>query len=251
MYSYGLLYLPVSTYSLLCATQLAFNALFSYLLNSQKFTPFIVNSLVLLTISASLLAVNSDSENTTSISKGKYAIGFLCTIGASAVYSLYLSLVQLSFQKVIKRETFSAVLEMQIYPSFVATCVCVVGLFVSGDWKILGKEMKEFKEGDASYLLTLIWTAISWQICSVGLLGLIFEVSSLFSNVISTLSLPVVPIFAVIFFDDKINGVKVMALLLAVWGFVSYIYQHYLDDANLKARKANSSVVSGSHVEIV
>lgn len=65
------------------------------------------------------------------------------------------------------------------------------------------------------------------------------------------LSLPVVPIFAVIFFDDKINGVKVMALLLAVWGFVSYIYQHYLDDANLKARKANSSVVSGSHVEIV
>lgn len=251
MYSYGLLYLPVSTYSLLCATQLAFNALFSYLLNSQKFTPFIVNSLVLLTISASLLAVNSDSENTTSISKGKYAIGFLCTIGASAVYSLYLSLVQLSFQKVIKRETFSAVLEMQIYPSFVATCVCVVGLFVSGDWKILGKEMKEYKEGDASYLLTLIWTAISWQICSVGLLGLIFEVSSLFSNVISTLSLPVVPIFAVIFFDDKINGVKVMALLLAVWGFVSYIYQHYLDDANLKARKANSSVVSGSHVVIV
>lgn len=28
MYSYGLLYLPVSTYSLLCATQLAFNAFF-------------------------------------------------------------------------------------------------------------------------------------------------------------------------------------------------------------------------------
>lgn len=97
MYSYGLLYLPVSTYSLLCATQLAFNAVFSFFLNSQKFTPLILNSLILLTISAALLAVNADSENTSTVSKGKYAIGFLCTVGASATYSLYLSLVQLSF----------------------------------------------------------------------------------------------------------------------------------------------------------
>lgn len=42
MYSYGLCFLPVSTYSLVCATQLAFNALFSFFINSQKFTPFIV-----------------------------------------------------------------------------------------------------------------------------------------------------------------------------------------------------------------
>ena len=54
MNSYGLLYFPVSTYSLLCATQLAFNAIFSFFFNSQKFTPLILNSLVLLTISASL-----------------------------------------------------------------------------------------------------------------------------------------------------------------------------------------------------
>uniref|UniRef100_A0A7N0VNG7 Uncharacterized protein n=1 Tax=Kalanchoe fedtschenkoi TaxID=63787 RepID=A0A7N0VNG7_KALFE len=38
MYSYGLVYLPVSTYSLLCATQLAFNAVFAYFMNRQKFT---------------------------------------------------------------------------------------------------------------------------------------------------------------------------------------------------------------------
>ena len=134
MYSYGLLYLPVSTYSLLCATQLAFNALFSFFLNSQKFTPFIFNSLVLLTTSASLLALNADSDesSTTKISRRKYAIGFLTTLGASATYSLYLSLVQLSFQKIIKAETFSSVLNMQIYPSFVATCGCIVGLFASG-----------------------------------------------------------------------------------------------------------------------
>ncbi|ONI06219.1 hypothetical protein PRUPE_5G048000 [Prunus persica] len=238
MYSYGLLYLPVSTYSLLCATQLAFNAFFSFFLNSQKFTPFILNSLVLVTMSASLLAINADSENNTNnIPKGKYVTGFLCTLGASATYSLYLSLVQLSFQKVIKSETFSTVLNMQIYPSFFATCGCVVGLFASGEWKGLESEMKEYKQGRVSYIMTLLWTAVTWQISSVGLLGLIFEVSSLFSNVISTLALPLVPILAVIFFHDKMDGVKVMAMLLAIWGFLSYIYQNYRDVSESKAKE--------------
>ncbi|GJR31361.1 protein maintenance of meristems [Tanacetum coccineum] len=84
-------------------------------------------------------------------------------------------------------------------------------------------------------------TAIAWQICSVGILGLIFEVSSLFSNVIGTLALPIVPVLAVIFFGDKMDGVKAIALLLAIWGSVSYVYQHYLDDRKLKA-KARSLV---------
>lgn len=242
MYSYGLLYLPVSTYSLLCATQLAFNAFFSFFLNSQKFTPFILNSLVLVTMSASLLAINADSENNTNnIPKRKYVTGFLCTLGASATYSLYLSLVQLSFQKVIKSETFSTVLNMQIYPSFFATCGCVVGLFASGEWKGLESEMKEYKQGRVSYIMTLLWTAVTWQISSVGLLGLIFEVSSLFSNVISTLALPLVPILAVIFFHDKMDGVKVMAMLLAIWGFLSYIYQNYRDVSESKAKESNDN----------
>ncbi|KAG9159061.1 hypothetical protein Leryth_020978 [Lithospermum erythrorhizon] len=239
MYSYGLLYLPVSTYSLLCATQLAFNALFSFFLNSQKFTALISNSLVLLTISASLLAVHSESDGTTEISKGKYAIGFLCTIGASATYSLYLSLLEVSFKKVIKMESFRVVLDMQIYPSFVATCGCVVALFASKEWENLGAEMEEYKLGGVSYIMTLVWIAISWQIASVGLLGLIFEVSSLFTNVIGTLGLPIVPVLSVIFFNDKMDGIKVIALLLAIWGFLSYVYQHYLDD--IKSKKASSS----------
>ncbi|KAK4262494.1 hypothetical protein QN277_028049 [Acacia crassicarpa] len=250
MYSYGLLYLPVSTYSLLCATQLAFNALFSYLLNSQKFTPLIFNSLVLLTLSASLLAVNSDSEKSKDLSKTKYIIGFLCTLGASATYSLYLSLVQLSFEKVIKAETFSSVLNMQFYPNFISSCCCVVGLFASGEWKTLNSEMKEYQTGRLSYIMTLVWTAVSWQISTMGMLGLIFEVSSLFSNVIGTVSLPVVPILSVFIFHDKINGVKVVSLLLALWGFISYIYQHYLDDQKAKAAKRRSVEVLNSHVEI-
>lgn len=240
MYSYGLLYLPVSTYSLLCATQLAFNALFSFLFNAQKFTSLIINSLFLLTLSASLIAVNSDSDNS-KIPKGKYIIGFLCTLGASAAYSLYLSCLQLSFEKVLKSENFRVVLEMQIYPSFVAACGSLVGLFASGEWDGLAKEMNDYEKGSVSYIMTLVWIAIAWQICSVGILGLIFEVSSLFSNVISTLALPIVPVLAVIFFGDKMDGVKAIALLLAIWGSVSYVYQHYLDDRKLKT-KARSLV---------
>ncbi|THU65586.1 hypothetical protein C4D60_Mb05t05200 [Musa balbisiana] len=244
MYSYGLLYLPVSTYSLVCATQLAFNAVFSYYLNSQKFTAFIMNSVVLLTFSAALLGFNENSESSADVSKGKYAIGFILTLGASATYSLILSLMQLTFQKVIRKETFSAVLEMQIYTAFVASCAAVVGLLASGEWKDLKSEMEAYGKGTVSYVMTLVWTGLSWQIASVGVVGLIFVVSSLFSNVISTLALPVVPVFAVIFFHDKMNGVKIVAMLIAIWGFASYLYQHYLDDSKAKKAVGHTEYVS-------
>ncbi|KAL9276014.1 Purine permease 21-like protein [Drosera capensis] len=239
MYSYGLLYLPVSTYSLLCATQLAFNAVFSYLLNAQKFTILIFNSVIILTISAVLLAVNSDSDGgNTNVSKGKYAIGFLCTLGASAGYSLYLSVNQIAFEKVIKSKSFITILNLQFYPNFVATIGCVVGLFASGQWRGLTAEMRNYEEGTASYVLTLVWIALTWMIATTGILGLIFEVSSLFSNVISTLGLPLIPVFAVVFLHNTMNGVKVISLVLALWGFFSYIYQNYLDDVKGKRAKA-------------
>uniref|UniRef100_A0A7C9CLK8 Probable purine permease n=1 Tax=Opuntia streptacantha TaxID=393608 RepID=A0A7C9CLK8_OPUST len=253
MYSYGLLYLPVSTYSLLCATQLAFNAVSSYFINAQKFTILVLNSLVLLSISASLLAINVNDDDTSSdVYRGKYIVGFLCTLGASATYSLVLSLIQLSFERVIKSRTFKVVLEMQVYPSFVATIASVVGLFASGEWRSLTQEMMEYKKGRVSYAMTLAWTAIAWQVSSIGLLGLVFEVSSLFSNVIGTLGLPLVPVFAVVFFHDKMNGVKVIALVLAIWGFLSYIYQHYLDDVeDKKALQRSGEEETNVTIELV
>ncbi|KAK7394624.1 hypothetical protein VNO78_15157 [Psophocarpus tetragonolobus] len=240
MYSTGLLYLSASTYSLVCASQLAFNALFSYFINSQKFTALIINSTVVLTLSAALLAVNEDSDEPSGLSKANYIIGFLCTLGASAMYALLLSLMQLSFEKVLKKETFSVVLEMQIYTSLVATCASIIGLFASGEWRTLHGEMENFQKGQVAYVMTLVWTAVAWQVCSVGVVGLIFLVSSLYSNVISTVSLAVTPIAAVIVFRDNMNGVKIISMLMALWGFASYIYQNYLDDS--KARHAAAVV---------
>lgn len=235
LYSIGLLYLSASTYSLICATQLAFNAVFSFFINGQKFTALILNSVVILSLSAALLATNDDSDKPSGVSRGEYIIGVLTTLAASALYSLVLSVMQLTFEKVLKKETFSVVLDMQIYTSIVATCISIAGLFASGEWRTIRGEMNSFTSGQVSYIMTLVWTAVAWQICSVGVVGLIFVVSSLFSNVISTLSLAVTPIASLIIFHDKMNGVKIIAMLLAFWGFASYIHQNYLDD--LDSRK--------------
>ncbi|CAN4082086.1 unnamed protein product [Withania somnifera] len=253
LYTIGLQYLPVTTYSLICASQLGFNALFSYFLNKQKFTPYIVNSLVILTISSSLLVLHNDEsgDHSNKTSKQKYIFGFLSTISASAGYALNLSITQLALQKIFKRENFRLIIEMSIYQSITATMAIVIGLFASGEWKKLDNEMNKYKLGKIQYVLNLIGTAISWQFFTVGSIGLIFKVSSLFSNVISILGLPVAPVLAVIFLHDKLSGIKIMSMLLAIWGFVSYIYQHYLDDLKDKAAKRGQLVEFSqvSHIE--
>ncbi|KAL8468428.1 hypothetical protein ACS0TY_031585 [Phlomoides rotata] len=240
LYSIGLQYLPVTTYTLICASQLGFNALFSFFLNKQKFTPYIINSLVLLTISSVLLVFQNEPGDSNKASKRKYAIGFICTLGASAGYAIMLSLTQLAFQKIIKRETIRAIIDLTIYQNAVATFAIIIGLFASGDWKKMNAEMNVYKSGKVSYVMNLVWTTISWQVFWVGCIGLVFKVSSLFSNVISVFGLPVAPVLAVIFLRDKLTGLKAVAMLLAMWGFVSYIYQHYLDDLKMKEKEAEA-----------
>ncbi|KAH7545121.1 hypothetical protein FEM48_Zijuj01G0059500 [Ziziphus jujuba var. spinosa] len=232
LYSIGLLHLPVSIFSLICVSQLAFNALFSFLLNSQKFTPYIINCLVLLTVSSCLLVFHTNMVNLNGISKDMYTIGFLCTLGASAGYGFLLSLTQFTFQRVLKTETFRVVLEMIIYQSLVASCATLFGLFFGGEWNNLKREMEEFGLGRLNYFITLVCTAMGWQISIVGAIGLIFEVSALFSNVIGVLVLPFIPVLALLFFNDEIDGIQVIAMVLAIWGFASYLYQHYVDNAS-------------------
>ncbi|KAK8608090.1 hypothetical protein V6N13_023524 [Hibiscus sabdariffa] len=242
LFSIGLRYLPVSTYSLISTSQLAFNAFFSFFLNSQKFTPSIVNSLILLTISSVLLVSHEDSSSPKSGSRGKYAIGFICTILASAANGLDLALAQLCFRKVIKNNSFSAVMSFVIFQSLIAASAMMVGLFVSGEWKGLKGEMEGYELGKLSYIMVLVWICILWQGFSIGTTALLFEVSSLFANSVSVVALPIIPILAVIFFGDKMDVIKVVAMFLALWGFISYAYQHYLDDQESKSEHTNINV---------
>lgn len=239
LYAIGLLYLPVSTYSLISASQLAFTALFSHFLNSQKFTPFIVNSLLLLTVSSALLVVNTESQATTHVSRVQYVIGLVCTIGASAGTGLLLSLIQLLFKKVFKKHTSSVVMSMTIYQSLVASCAVLIGLFASGEWKTLPSEMRNYKLGQVWYVVTLSSAAVSWQVYTVGLVGLIFESSSVFSNSVTAVGLPIVPVVAVIVFNDKLDAMKIFSIVLAICGFLSFVYQHYLDEKKLMTCNTN------------
>ncbi|GLT52588.1 hypothetical protein SLA2020_419150 [Shorea laevis] len=167
-------------------------------------------------------------------------------MSSSAGYVLMLSLTQVFFTRLPKGETQTKVFEMMIYQSIIATSAALVGLFISGEWKGLSREMEEFGLGKFSYAMTLIETAIASQIFVIGPIGLIFEVSSLFSDAISVLGLPVIPILAVIFFHDKMDAIKVIAMVLAIWGFVSYVYQCYLDDKSPKSEYRSSNEVSNS-----
>lgn len=209
-------------------------------MNSQKFTPYIINSLVLLTVSSVLLVANNNSENHDGVSKSEYAAGFIGTIFAAAVYGLLLSSQQLMFQKVLKRPTLRVVLDVIFYQSMVASMVILMGLFASGDWKGMKKEMEEYALGKVSYVMTLIWTAVSWQVFAMGTVGLTFEVSSLYSNAIGTVGLPIVPVVAVFVFHDKMDGIKGMAMVLAIWGFISYAYQHYSDHKKSKIQNTKA-----------
>ncbi|CAN8307834.1 unnamed protein product [Cochlearia groenlandica] len=236
LYSYGLLFLSASTYSLVCASQLIFNALFSYYINSQKLTSLILISVILLTISASVISLDDDDSDDPSESNSKlyYIIGFFCTLAASLVYSLQLSLMQYSFEKVIKKDTFGMVLEMQIYTSLVASFAAVVGLLASGEWKSLRSEMEEFQKGKIVYVLTLVGTSVSWQLGSVGAVALIFLVSSLFSNLVGTLSLVVTPLAALFVFHEKFTEGKMIAMVTAIPALGFYMYQNYLDDLEVQ-----------------
>ncbi|CAN1831454.1 Probable purine permease 22 [Linum perenne] len=160
LYTIGLQYLPVSTSTIIASSQLAFNALFSYFINSQKFTPFITNSLFLLTLSSVLLVFGGDPSGSTSTGGGKYAVGFICTVAGAAGFGLYFSVSEYGFRK-------------------------------------LGAGLRIF---------------------SVATMALVFEVSSVFSNAVGTVGLPLTPMVAVVVFHDRMSGVKAIAMVLAVWG---------------------------------
>ncbi|XVE88325.1 hypothetical protein DITRI_Ditri19aG0060800 [Diplodiscus trichospermus] len=243
LYSVGFEYLPVSTVSLISSAQLAFNAFFSYFLNSQKFTPFIINSLVLVTISSVLLVVNSSSERPPGVSNGKYVLGIICTIFATATYGLMLPSQQLVF-KVLKKQSVKVVIDLTIYQSLVASIATSIGFVASGEWKGLKREMEGYALGNTSYVMTLVWTAIGWAVSIFAGIGLVFELSALFSNVIGALGLPIVPIAAMIIFHDKMSAIKGIAMVLAIWGFLSYAYQQYLDERQLNDESEKVSEVS-------
>lgn len=137
LYAYGVAKLPVSTSSLIIATQLAFTAGFAFLLVRQKFTAYSVNAVVLLTVGAVVLGLHTNGDRPQGESNKEYLMGFMLTLVAAALYGLILPLVELTYRKAKQELTYTLVLEIQLVMCFFATAFCTLGMLINNDFQVI------------------------------------------------------------------------------------------------------------------
>ena len=90
--------------------------------------------------------------------------------------------------------------------------------------QVIPREARNYGLGETKYYIVLVSSAIIWQTFFLGAIGVIFSASSLLSGIIIAVLLPVTEILAVIFYEEKFQTEKGVALVLSLWGFVSYFY---------------------------
>ncbi|PRQ21317.1 putative purine permease, plant [Rosa chinensis] len=251
LYAYGVARLPVSTSSLIIAAQLAFTALFAFILVKQKFTSYSINAIVLLTVGAAVLGLNTNSDRPEGESNAQYMLGFMMTVAAAALYGFVLPLVELMYKKAKQNITYALVLEIQLVMCLFATIFCTVGMLVNNDFKVIPREARKFELGETTYYVVLVVSAIIWQGFFLGAIGIIFCASSLLSGIVIAVLLPITEIFAVIFYHEKFQAEKGVSLVLSLWGFVSYFYgeiKHNKESKRVK-KKENNKDSSGQDTE--
>ncbi|CAH2059541.1 unnamed protein product, partial [Thlaspi arvense] len=238
-------YLPVSTSSLIISSQLAFTALFAFFMVKQRFTHFTVNAIVLITLGAGILALHTDADKLAKETHKEYIVGFLMTVGAAVLYAFILPLVELTYKKARQQISYTLVLEIQMVLSSVATCVCLVGMVATGEFKVeffyelsffayiiwidlkgeIAKEARDFKLGGSTYYYVVVaFTPIIWQGFFLGSIGIIFCASSLVSGILISTLLPLTEVLAVLCFRENFQAEKGISLFLTLWGFLSYFY---------------------------
>ncbi|XP_006358992.1 purine permease 3-like [Solanum tuberosum] len=222
--SWGPAKLPVSTSSLINATQLAFTALFAVLLVKQKLTVYSKLSVFLLIAGAATLALRGKGDRPAGVSVKEYVIGFVMTVMGAVCFGLMVSLIELIYIKAKNAISYTMVLEIQLIIGVSATVFCTIGMIINNDFQAIPKEASEYEIGEAKYYLVLVWCAIIWQLALMGLVGVIFYSSSLLSGIIGAFLLPVTEILAIVLFHEKFQVEKGVAIFLALCGFVSYFY---------------------------
>ncbi|XP_023645222.1 putative purine permease 20 isoform X2 [Capsella rubella] len=224
-------------------TQLISTSIFTAIINKHKFNLWIILSIVLCGFATGITS-SDDAYYPCEGEGSRMSEGAWCAFFGTVAFSLSLCIMQLGFQKVIPNTNsrVSAVMLMQTNASMVATLICLVGLFISGEFKDIKEDFETFKNGKPLYVLSLIGLSLVWQVMSLGLVGLVCLASSLFSNVVSFSASPLANIFVVLafsFMDDDVDWFKGGALLAGILGFASYIYSLY--KATKKTELANQS----------
>lgn len=237
LYSFGMSYLPVSVSSLLGSTQLAFTAVFAYVIVKHKFSHYSVNSVVLMTFGSVMLGLHMDGDRLSGVEDGKYALGFMMTLGGAALHGFLMPAVEYTQLKAGVVVTFDLLMQLQFLILMFATLFCTVPMIINGDFQAISREATEFDLGETKYYTILTLAALGLQFMSIGSLGLIFCSSSLFGGIVTSLLVPVQQIFAVIFLPESFNSEKSMALAMCLWGFASYFYGEYRVNHNKPAVK--------------
>ncbi|ESQ29641.1 hypothetical protein EUTSA_v10023510mg [Eutrema salsugineum] len=242
LFALGKLYANFGIFTLISATQLIFTAIFTAIINRFKFNRWIIISIILtliIYVFGSPEFVGQPDEN-----EEFYSIQAWLTFSASVAFSLSLCLFQLGFEKLMvktkrygNKKVFRMVLEMQICVSFVASVICLIGLFASGEFKELKGESERFKKGKTYYVLSLVGLALSWQVWAVGLIGLVLYVSGVFGDVVHMCTSPLVALVVVSafnFMDDDFSWLRIGALIGTGLALGSYFYS--LHKKNKKER---------------
>ncbi|XP_027333352.1 purine permease 1-like [Abrus precatorius] len=237
LYACGIARLPVSTSSLIQASHLAFTAVFAFLLVRQKFSAYSVNSILLLSLGAVVLALRSSGDRPSGESTREYVIGFVMIVAAAALYGLVLPLMELVYKKSKQDVTYTLVMEIQLVMCFFATLFCTVGMIINNDFQVIPREARDYKLGETKYYVVLVGSAIMWQFFFLGAIGVIFCASSLFSGIIIAAFLPVTEVLAVIVYKENFQAEKGVALVLSLWGFVSYFYGEFKQDRKKKKNR--------------
>ena len=237
LFTYGLSYLSVSTAALLGSSQLAFTSVFSYLLVRFRFTFGSLNAVFAITLGTVLLGLPGAAASTDippGTSHKQYILAVVAAIGAAALFGLILPLLELTYEKLIHRSNICVILETQIMVSLFATVFSLLGMAFSGEFSAIHGESTTFGSSSSSiYCVVLLATAVCWQLCYVGALGLVFLASALFSNLLSTSFLPIISILALAVFHDDFSSLKAIAVLLSFWGTISYAYGGYSNNATI------------------
>ncbi|KAL6867706.1 hypothetical protein ACP4OV_015730 [Aristida adscensionis] len=232
IYGLGSQALPLSTSSLLLATQLAFTAVFALVFVGLRLTPFSANAVVLLTVGPAVLGVGPASGKPAGEASRTYWTGFCEAIAAAAMAGLVLPLVEVAMARYGRRTgpaarappPYATVMQMQAVMGAAGTLVCLLGMAIKGDFQAMPRKAAGFGIGETNYYLVIIWDAISWQLLNLGIMGLITCASSLLAGIMIAVLLPLSEVLAVIFLHEKFDGTKGIALVLSLWGFASYLY---------------------------
>ncbi|KAH0710366.1 hypothetical protein KY284_011793 [Solanum tuberosum] len=153
--SWGPAKLPVSTSSLINATQLAFTALFAVLLVKQKLTVYSKLSVFLLIAGAATLALRGNGDRPAGVSVKEYVIGFVMTVMGAVCFGLMLSLIELIYMKAKNAISYTMVLEIQLIIGVSATVFCTIGMIINNDFQAIPKEASEYEIGEAKYYLPI------------------------------------------------------------------------------------------------